>query len=185
MFFRVQIRGRENTKQSVGYIAVARHRSFWDIPALTVALGIFNRVHFIARKGLVHGNPLILPVIRVFSTIIDRENFGKGDFRNMLTAMRRERLIGLFPEGTTVEQADAKTGAIRFAKLTGKRILPVNILASGPYPPDYPFRFPRLTVTIGESFSVGDLCSTENDANTRAERYQRMNEQLMLRVDNA
>jgi 1-acyl-sn-glycerol-3-phosphate acyltransferase len=146
---------------------------------------MFNRVHYISRKGLMRGNPILQPILRTFSTIIDRENFGKDDFRRMLTAMKRERLIGLFPEGTTREQADAKAGVIHFAKLTGKRILPINIASSSAYPPRYPFRFPRLTVTIGESFAVGDLCDSETDADTRAKQYQEMSDRLMLRVDNA
>ena len=184
VFFRVRIRGRQNIDKNAAYIAVARHRSYWDIPVLVVARGVFNRVHFIARKGLMRGNPLMQPIIRTFSTIIDRENFGRSDFRRMLTAMKRERLIGLFPEGTTREQVDVKAGVIHFAKLSGKRILPVNIASSGPYPPNYPFRFPRLTVSIGESFTVSELYD-KNDADSRVEQYKQMSEQLMLRVDNA
>ena len=185
VFFRIRIRGRQNIDKNAEYIAVARHRSCWDAPVLTVALGAFNRVHFIARKGLMRGNPLLQAIIRTFSTIIDRENFGRSDFRRMLAAMKRERLIGLFPEGTTRDQVDAKAGVIHFAKLSGKRILPINISHSGPYPPKYPFRFPRLTVSIGESFIVSELCGNGTDENSRAERYQRMSDQLMLRVDNA
>lgn len=183
--FRVRIRGRQNIDKSATYIAVARHRSYWDIPVFVVAFGVFNRVHFIARKGLMHGNPLMQRIIRTFSTIIDRENFCRSDFRRVLAAMKRERLIGLFPEGTTRDQVDAKAGVIHFAKLSGKRILPVNISYSGRYPPKYPFRFPRLTVSIGESFAVSELYDDESDANSRAEQYKQMSEQLMLRVDNA
>jgi len=185
VFFRIRVRGRQNVDKSAEYIAVARHRSYWDIPVLIVTLGVFNRVHFIARKGLMRGNFLIQRIIRAFSTIIDRESFGKDDFLRMLTAMKNERLIGLFPEGTIRDQSDAKVGVIHFAKLSGKRILPVNISGAGPYPPKYPFRFPRLTVTIGESFTASELCDDKSAANTRAEQYQQMSEQLMLRVDNA
>ena len=183
--FRIRIRGRENIDKSAEYIAVARHRSYWDIPVVTVAFGMFNRVHYIARRGLMRGLPILLPIIRIFSTFIDRENFGKSDYRRMLAAMKQERLIGLFPEGTIHERADVKAGVIHFGQLTGKRILPVNIASSGAYPPRSPFRFPKLTVTIGESFAVSDLCGDKTDARTRAEQYQQMSDQLMLRVDNA
>ncbi len=185
VFFRIRIRGRQNIDKNAEYIAVARHRSYWDIPVLVVTLGVSNRVHFIARKGLMHGNPLLLPLIRIFSTIIDRDNFGKSDVRRMLTAMKRERLIGLFPEGTMKDHVDAKAGVIHFAKLSGKRILPINISCAGPYPPKYPLQFSRLTVSIGKSFTVSELHDDEIDANSRAEQYQQMSEQLMLRVDNA
>jgi 1-acyl-sn-glycerol-3-phosphate acyltransferase len=185
MLFRIQVRGRENIEKNTGYIAVARHRSYWDAAVVAVGIGLFNRVHFIARKGLMRGFPLLQPIIRGFSTIIDRENFSKTDYRRMLEAMKRERLVGLFPEGTTRQQAGTKAGAIHFAALCGKRILPVNIVSIGPYPPKYPFRFPRLIVSIGESFAVSDLSVGANGALTKAEQYQRLNEQLMLRVDNA
>jgi len=184
-FFLIRIRGKQNIDKSAEYIIVARHLSYWDAPVVAVALGIFNRVHFISRKGLMHGNPLLQPILRTFTTIIDRENFSRGDFRKMLEAMKRERLIGLFPEGTTQGQVDAKAGVIHFAKLSGKRILPVNIISAGPYPPDYPFRFPRLTVSIGKSFAVEDLHNNKRDVNTRAEQYQQMSAQLMALVDNA
>jgi len=185
VFFRIRVRGRENISKQAEYIAVARHRSYWDPPVLTVALGIFNPVHYISRKGLMRGAPLVQSIIRTFSTIIDRENFSRDDFRRVLAAMKQHQIIGLFPEGTTREQVDAKVGVIHFAKLSGKRILPVNIIATGPYPPNYPFRFPRLTVSIGESFSVDELQSDGNDDLTRTEQYQQMSERLMFRVDNA
>ncbi len=185
VFFRIRVQGRENISKQAEYIAVARHRSYWDPPVLTVALGMFNPVHYISRKGLMRGAPLVQSIIRTFSTIIDRENFSRDDFRRVLAAMKQHQIIGLFPEGTTREQVDAKAGVIHFARLSGKRILPVNIISTGPYPPNYPFQFPRLTVSIGESFIVDDLHNDENDDLTRAEQYQQMSERLMFRVDNA
>ena len=185
VFFRIQIVGRENIDRHEEYIAVARHRSYWDIPAVSVAVGILTRVQYISRKGLMHGIPVVQSIIQTFSTIIDRENFGRNDLRKVLAAMKQHRIIGLFPEGTTRGRVDAKAGIIHFARLSGKRILPVNIVATGPYPPNYPFRFPRLTVSIGESFTVSDLQTDEIDGRTRAEQHRQMSERLMLRVDNA
>jgi len=185
VFFRMQVVGRENIHENEEYIAIARHRSYWDIPAVTVGIGVVTRVHYISRNGLMRGVPVVHSIIKMFSTIIDRENFSRNDFRKVLTAMKQHRIIGLFPEGTTGASVDAKAGAIHFARLSGKRILPVNIKATGPYPPNYPFRFPRLTVSIGESFAISDLQADETDGRTRAEQHRQMSEQLMLRVDNA
>ena len=123
--------------------------------------------------------------MRMYTTIIDRESFTKADFRRMLEAFKRERLIGLFPEGTTKQRVDAKAGAIHFATLTNKEFLPVNIRPRGAYPPKYPFRYPRVTISIGTPFSVNDL-DTENSAEeARSERYRRMSVRLMERVDTA
>jgi len=169
--------------RDTGYIVVARHRSFWDIPLLAVAFGIRNRIHFIARKGLLK-NPVFNPLIKLYATAIDRDHFTRADFRRVLEAVRRERLIGIFPEGTTRESADAKAGAIYFARLSGKPLLPVNIRAKGPYPPRYPFGFPQVTISIGRPISVAEL-EKETEAASRAERIQRMSQRLMELVDAA
>jgi len=183
--FRLRVRGREHLGRDEPYIAVARHRSYWDIPILAVAIGWRNRVHFIARKGLMKEMILIRPFLRAYTTMIDRENFGKSDFREVLSAIRRERLVAIFPEGTTRRRVDAKAGAIRFAALTDRSLLPVGIRADGPYPPRYPFGLPRVTVTIGRPVSVEELDGDGDASVSRPERYRRMSERLMERVDNA
>jgi 1-acyl-sn-glycerol-3-phosphate acyltransferase len=103
----------------------------------------------------------------------------------MMEAIKRERLVGIFPEGTTRRRVDAKAGAVRFAELTKKLLLPVNIRARGPYPPRYPFRFPTVTVAIGTPFPVGELARDLDGEGARSERYRLMSEQLMRRVDTA
>jgi 1-acyl-sn-glycerol-3-phosphate acyltransferase len=183
VLFRLRVEGRSNVSRSEGYIAVARHRSYWDIPMVAAALGATNRVHFIARKGLMKSIPLVQPLIRAYSTVIDREHFGLADFRQMLDAVRRKRLVFIFPEGTTRQRVDAKAGAVYFASATGKRILPINIRAVGPYPPKYPFQFPRVTVSIGAPIALADLEGGE-DAR-RSEKLRGMSERLMEKVDRA
>jgi len=185
MLFRFRVVGRENLKRDGTYIAVARHRSYWDIPLMVAALGACNRIHFIARRGLMKGNPIAKLAIRAYSTIINRDRFSKVDFRRVLEACKRERLIGLFPEGTTRHRVDAKAGAIRFAALANKLLLPVNIQPTGPYPPEYPFRYPRVTVSIGEAFSVADLEDGVGDGKSRADVNKTMSVRLMERVDTA
>jgi 1-acyl-sn-glycerol-3-phosphate acyltransferase len=185
IFFRCRVVGRENVRRDGSYIAVARHRSYWDIPFMAVALGTRNPVHFIARRGLMKSNPIVRLAIRAYATIIDRESFTKADFRRMLEAVRRERVVGLFPEGTTKRRVDAKAGAVHFASLANKEFLPVNIKPRGPYPPKYPIRFPRVTVSIGAPFGVSDLDGGGPPEEARSERYRRMSLRLMERVDTA
>jgi len=184
VLFRLRVKGREMVEQRSSYIAIARHRSYWDIPFLATALGWRNRVHFIARKGLLR-HPIFNPLIKLYATAIDRERFSKTDLRQTLKALKQERLIGIFPEGTTRRRVDPKAGAIHFARLTGKKLLPVNIQANGPYPPRYPFRFPQVTITIGRPFALSELDDGTAKADTRAEHYRQLSRQLMERVDTA
>jgi 1-acyl-sn-glycerol-3-phosphate acyltransferase len=99
----------------------------------------------------------------------------------MHDAVRRKRLVFIFPEGTTRHRVDAKGGAVYFASAAGKRILPINIRAVGPYPPKYPFRFPRVTVSIGAPIAVADL-EGKGDVR-RSEKLRDMSERLMEKVD--
>jgi len=183
--FRLRVQGRANIDREAEYIVIARHRSYWDIPVVAIAIGGWNRIHFIARQGLMKGNVLVQPVIRWFSTIIDRDNFSKSDFRKMLTAISSEKLVAIFPEGTTRKRVDAKAGAIHFATVAEKELLPVNIRADGPYPPKYPFRFPRLSVAIGAPVSIEEMSRDLDVDMPRSEKYRILSERLMQRVDNA
>ncbi len=185
VLFSLRIEGRENIRRDGEYIIVARHRSYWDIPLIVAAVGPRRRIHFIARKGLMRRNPLVRLLVRLYATVIDRDGFGKGDFRRMLATMKRERLVGIFPEGTTRQRVEPKGGAIRFAGLTKKELLPVNIRVRGPYPPEYPFRFPRVTVSIGEPFTLRALEREVEGTVPRTERQRLLNERLMSRVDSA
>ncbi len=183
VLFRLRVTGRDMLNRKAGYIIVARHRSYWDVPLLVAAFGPRNRIQFIARKGLLK-NPVFKPLIKLYATTIDREHFTRADFRHTVDAVRRERLIGIFPEGTTKGNADAKAGAIHFAQISGKPLLPVNIRADGPYPPHYPFGFPRVTISIGHPLSVDELQPKKDNA-PRAIQAQRMSERLMELVDAA
>ncbi|MGY4706955.1 lysophospholipid acyltransferase family protein [Candidatus Bipolaricaulota sp. J31] len=179
--FRMRVRGRVNLRG--GGILVARHRSYWDIPVVCVSCGPFRRVHFIARRGLMR-NPIFAPFVLGFATVIDRDRFGPDDFKKMLRAARRYKLLGIFPEGTTRPGAEPKTGAVRLAEMFKKPLIPVNIVPEGPYPPrKFPPRFPQLTVYIGEPFPVEALAEGLPGDLSRPERYRAMAERLMERID--
>ena len=182
LLFHLQVSGRPRLGGSNGYIVVARHRSYWDVPLLTAAAGWRNRIHYIARAKL-RRNKLFRPLLRLYATTIERDRFGKADFRRMLKALKSERLIGIFPEGTTVKRVDPKSGAVRFALLTGKDLLPVRIATTGPYPPIYPFGFPRMSISFGEPLCATDLEKEIPGVSTRRERYRLLTEKLMERVD--
>ncbi|MEW5826527.1 MAG: lysophospholipid acyltransferase family protein [Candidatus Bipolaricaulota bacterium] len=185
VLFRLRIEGRASVPHDQGFIVVARHRSYWDILMMIAAFGPRHQLHFVARKGLLRGLPFLQPLIRTYSTVIDREDFGVGDYRKMIAAARDHRLVCVFPEGTTRRRGDAKAGARYLATSADKRILPVNIHAEGPYPPKYPFRFPRTRVSIGSPVRVEELDTQDGDTARRSERYREMSERLMERVDRA
>ncbi|HIE47857.1 TPA: 1-acyl-sn-glycerol-3-phosphate acyltransferase [Candidatus Bipolaricaulota bacterium] len=180
LLFRLRVRGWRNLRGTG--ILVARHRSYWDIPLLCIAAGPVHRIAFLARRGLLK-NPLFAPLVWGFATVIDRDAFGLRDFRKALRAAKRNRLIGIFPEGTTRPGAKPKPGAIRFAELLGRPLIPVNLVPHGPYPPRPPFGFPKMEVRFGTPFPVEELSQGLPSDLPKPERYRLLAERLMERID--
>jgi 1-acyl-sn-glycerol-3-phosphate acyltransferase len=181
LLFRLRVFGRGNIPPD-GAILIARHRSYWDIPFLAVACGGRRQISFVARRSLIKENPLIGLFILLYTIPIDRENFRQSDYRKVLQAVSSRRLVGVFPEGTT-KGAVPKIGVVRFAERTGQKILPVKIVTRGPYPPRYPFRFPRAEVRIGHPFYLEELSATLPADLDRKEREARLSRMVMERID--
>jgi 1-acyl-sn-glycerol-3-phosphate acyltransferase len=178
--FRLSVRGGHHLRG--GGVLVAPHRSYWDTVLLGVACGPFRRITFLARHGLLR-NPVLGPLVRLFAVPIDREAFGIADFRRALAAAERARFLGIFPEGTTRPGAQPKPGAVRFAERLDRPLIPVNIVARGPYPPQrflrIPVRFPRIEVRIGPPVTVAELNRGFPPSVPRSERHRVLAERLM------
>ncbi len=161
---------------------VAAHRSYWDTALLGAACGPFRRITFLARHGLLR-NPVLGPLVRLFAVPIDREAFGIADFRRALAVAKRARFLGIFPEGTTRPGAEPKPGAVRFADRLDRPLIPVNIVARGPYPPQrflrIPVRFPRIEVRIGSPITVAELGRGLSADLPRSDRHRVLTERLM------
>ena len=134
VLFRLRVHGRNMIRRGQGYIAVARHRSYWDAPILAAAVGWPNRLHFVARKGLLRKLPVLMPFIRLFSTMIDRDAFRLADYRRLRAAVKRERLIGIFRKARHAIASSPRRGlstslaspASRFCRSTSKRRVPTR-----------------------------------------------------------
>jgi len=180
--FRLRVRGREHIPQR-GFLLVARHRSYWDIPIVALALGGRHRIHFVARRTLLNENRLLAVLVRWLAIPIDREHFRLEDWRKVLEAIQSGKIVGVFPEGTTQKPQRAHPGVIRFAERTGSEFVAVRLEARGPYPPKYPFRWPQITAYISAPFSLRDLEFDLGETSDRHERYQKLADLLMDRID--
>lgn len=182
IIFRLRVQGRENVPGDLGILLVARHISYWDIPLMIGALGPSNRIYFIARDKLLK-NVFFYPFVKAYAVPIDRDNFGREDFRKIIDVVESDKIVGIFPEGTTLENAEIRVGVLRFAERAKRQFLPIRLDNEGPYPPKYPFGFPRITARIGKPFGIGDLEDQLSGEESRRERYEKLAELLMERVD--
>lgn len=127
VFLTPKIIGTENIPKSGRVILAGNHTSIFDAPLLISCTK--RNVHFLAKKELwkgpkkiIFGNLGLIPV--------DRK---ARDGNALITAeryLKKEKLIGIFPEGTTEKEGHMlkfKKGAVKMAVDTNSPIVPFVI----------------------------------------------------------
>ncbi|MCF7889649.1 1-acyl-sn-glycerol-3-phosphate acyltransferase [Candidatus Bipolaricaulota bacterium] len=156
LFFRLKVEGRKNIPENTDDLVItSTHSSYWDPPLIGITFGLLQKIHFIAREGLLE-NPIFSLPVRTYSTTINRDDFGKKDLINMLKAFKQKGPICVFPEGTTSEGSPPKSGTVRLAEKTNRRFLPLKI-EYGRSPTEFPFFWAPAEVTIGPPIDLEDL----------------------------
>lgn len=131
ILFGFKVTGRDNIPKNSNFIIIARHRSFWDIPLMALSLGFKYQITFIGRRSLwaLRFNPLVRPWV----VFVNREQPSFSEVKQIMAALNKGEIVGMFPEGTRDPEAVPSTGIVRFSQNTEKPILPLNIKAEGPY----------------------------------------------------
>ncbi len=128
IFWRMEIRGIENLPESGGLIITSNHVSYLD-PAVLVA-SLNRKIYFIAKKEVFKNTfiSFLLKNMNAFS--VDRDNVDMFAFKKAMNILRKEKILGIFPEGTRSsngELQELKLGVLKIAMNTGVPILPVGI----------------------------------------------------------
>ena len=128
LFMHPKVIGLENIPKEGRAIIAGNHTNNLDSPLLA---SISKRViHFLAKDSLLKGwkKPLFtgMAIIPVNRAIHD-----KNALENAINALKEEKLIGIFPEGTINRTDDIimpfKIGAVKMASETGAPIIPFVI----------------------------------------------------------
>ena len=126
------INGKENLPKKGGYILAANHASYLDIIALSTALMALRgkEVRYLGKKELV-SSPIIRWLFKTGGQIIfDREAEGQKALHDAISALKKEEVIGIYPEGTrslTGKLQKGKTGVARLALWARVPVVPVGI----------------------------------------------------------
>jgi 1-acyl-sn-glycerol-3-phosphate acyltransferase len=165
-----QITGKENIpKEKTGLIIAANHASYMDhfIFGGVMPLATNRMVHFLAKKEHFEGKQKkwheFLEAIPV-----DRQAGGKSGLDEAVKALKKGKIIAIYPEGTrtlTGKLQRGKTGVARLALGAKVPVLPVglkgtfDILPKGKNVP----RFKRASVHIGKLMHFDEYYGKEND----------------------
>jgi len=128
---RFDMRGIDNIPADGGAVLAANHVSYLDF--MFVGLPAWRRekrlVRFMAKKS-VFDHPVSGPLMRGMHHIPVDRAAGGGAYRNALEALRRDELVGVFPEQTISRSfvpRPLKAGAARMALESGVPLLPVLV----------------------------------------------------------
>jgi 1-acyl-sn-glycerol-3-phosphate acyltransferase len=182
MFFRGEVAGLEHLPASGGFLLAANHASFLDPPMIGCHLS--RQIAYFARKTLWKPGVASWWLDEVGTIPVDRD--GGQDvsaIKRVLKALRQERGLILFPEGTRTLDGrlqSAKPGVGFIAIKTQVPVVPVRIFGS--FEACGKGRGLRLGSPVTVVFGPPLLPSAYDDPKAGKERAQIASERIMAEI---
>ena len=183
MFFRGDVVGLEHLPATGGFLVAANHTSFLDPPF--IGCQVPRQIAYFARKTLWKGGFASWWLDSVGTIPVDRD--GGQDvsaIKRVLKAIRDERGLILFPEGTRSPDGQlqaAKAGVGLIACRTQVPVVPVRIFGSfEAYGKGA--KLPRLGTRVTIVFGRPVLPAAYDEPTAGKERYQIASERIMAHI---
>lgn len=127
LIFFTRTKGRKNLVKG-GAVLVCNHQSYFDV--FVLATSIYKYQVFMAKKQLFQ-KPIIGAVLKGAGAIsVDREKIELSSIKKALTALKNEKYLTIFPQGTRIfkgKMENLKNGGILLAVKSNKPIIPIWI----------------------------------------------------------
>jgi len=182
MWFRGDVVGTENFPTDGPFLIASNHASHLDPPI--VGCHVPRQMRFFARKSL-WSNPLLAWWLNQVETIpVERDSGDIGAIKRVLQALKENRAVVLFPEGTRSPDGHlqkAKAGVGLMACKTGVPVVPCRVYGS--------FAafgkgssIPRLGTSISVVFGPPIPASDYDDPTAGKARYEIAAQRIMDRI---
>jgi len=182
MFFRGEVVGLENLPRTGGFLLAANHASYLD-PTL-IGCQISRQIAYFARKTLWKGGVSSWWLDSVGVIPVDRDGGQDvGAIKRVLKALKAERGLILFPEGTRTVDGNlqpAKPGVGFMAVKTQVPVVPVRIFGS--FEAFGKSRGLHLGTPVTVVFGQPLPPSFYDDPKAGKERSQRASEKIMAEI---
>ncbi len=182
MWFRGEVVGTENFPREGPFLIASNHASHLDPPL--VGSQISKQMRFFARKSLWNNRLFAWWLDQVETIPVERDTGDIGAIKRVLQALKEDRAIVLFPEGTRSPDGHLqkpKAGVGLMACKTGVPVVPCRVYGS--------FAafgkgatFPRFGTPITIVFGRPILASAYDDPSAGKARYETAAQRIMDRI---
>jgi len=155
IFCNFKVTGRENLPGKGPFIIVSNHTSWADPVIMAIACGLFKPVTYMAKKELFE-RPIFGRYLNALgATPIERSSGKAGPIKKALSALKKGKIVGLFPEGTRSEGGKflkPEPGVGFIALKSRVPVMPFYIYGADKLLPRGAnmLRFHKITVKIGK-----------------------------------
>lgn len=181
-WFRGEVVGTDNIPATGPFLIAANHASHLDPPLVGCQLP--RQMRFFARKTLWNNRVSSWWLDHVESIPVDRETGDVGAIRKVLQALKEERAIVLFPEGTRTPDGhlqSPKAGVGLMACKTGAPVVPCRVYGSfeafgkGA-------KLPRFGTPISIVFGPPITAAEYDDPSAGKDRFQVASQRIFARI---
>lgn len=172
IIFRIEISGRENIPKEGRGIICSNHIS--NLDPIMVAIAVPRPISFMAKKELFENKLLGKLIFSLRAFPVDRQGSDLSAIRNSLKVLKEENILGIFPEGTRVENMDLEStkAGIGLIAIKGKSpVVPIYIDSK------YTL-FSKVKIIIGEPMSFDDYY----DKKLTTEDYRMISKEIMKSI---
>ncbi len=182
MWFRGEVVGTENFPRTGPFLIASNHASHLDPPL--VGSQIAKQMRFFARRSLWHNRLFAWWLDQVETIPVERDTGDIGAIKKVLQALKEDRAVVLFPEGTRSPDGRLqrpKAGVGLMACKTGVPVVPCRVFDS--------FEafgkgrlFPRLGTPVTIVFGAPIPASDYDDPSAGKARYETAAQRIMDRI---
>ncbi len=182
VWFRGEVVGTENFPTDGPFLIASNHASHFDPPI--VGCHVPRQMRFFARKSLWNNKVLAWWLNEVETIPVERDSGDVGAIKRVLQALKENRAVVLFPEGTRTSDGNLqapKAGVGLMACKTGVPVVPCRVYGS--------FQafgkgttIPRFGTSIDVVFGPPIPASEYDDPSAGKARYEQAAQRIMDRI---
>lgn len=172
LIYRVNVYGKDNIPMNEKLIVCSNHSHVLDPVLLAVILP--REISFMAKKELFQNKFLNYVFRKLGAFPIDRKESDIKAIKNALRVLKQDGALGIFPEGTRVDEFNldnVKSGTALISIKAKSRILPIYI--EGSYK-----LFSKVDAYIGEPIDFSEYYGEKLDSET----YSKLSKDVLKEI---